>query len=54
MSIPGSISSSRVPDPALHYKVVSVVAEPRAATGGINGLWTLILLSAHRELCSFM
>ena len=33
-SMPGGISSSRGPDPAHHYKVASVVTEPRAPLGG--------------------
>ena len=35
MFMPGGTSSSRGPDPALHYKVASVVTEPRAATRGL-------------------
>ena len=31
----GGISSSKCPDPAHHYKVVSVVTEPRVPLGGL-------------------
>ena len=35
-SMPGVISSSRGPDPAHHYKVASVVTEPRAPLGRLT------------------
>ena len=34
--MPTGISSSRGPDPAHHYKVASVVTEPRAPLGGLT------------------
>ena len=34
--MPGGISTSRGPDPAHHYKVASVVTEPRAPLGGLT------------------
>ena len=64
MSIPESTSRSRGPDPYVHYKVGSVLKEPRATKGGLTANFGTVVSmkgtlgltsswSAHRsrELC---